>query len=137
MHSHTPTLSDHGALIRLARKALNLGQADVANSLDVTVQAVSQWERGETMPRGINMLKLSGILCIDLPSGLSNMQIPHKARLSELREQIVEVDDLLHALDKIGDGIGGADGFAISAVALNAKSIIANVLDHLRSMRVK
>lgn len=58
----------------------------------------------------------------------------HEARLSELREQIEEVSDLLHALDKIGDGIGGKDGYAVSAVASNAKAIAESALDRVRTM---
>ena len=120
-----------GGLIRAARKAKDLGQADIADQLGVTVQAVSQWERSETMPSGINLLKLSGILGIELPHGVV---IPGQNKLTDLREQIEEITDLLHALDKIGDGIGGADGFAVSAVALNAKYIADNVLDALKAM---
>ncbi|MDX3930238.1 MAG: hypothetical protein QHC90_31250 [Shinella sp.] len=55
-------------------------------------------------------------------------------KLPMLREQIKEVIDLLHAMDKIGDGIGGADGYAVSAVALNAKSIADNVVDALKAI---
>jgi transcriptional regulator with XRE-family HTH domain len=120
------------SMIRAGRKALSLGQADIAYQLDVTVQAVSQWERDETMPSGINLLKLSDVLGFDLPHSVA--LIPDQNKLSELREQIEEVIDLLHALDKIGDGIGEADGFAVSAVALNAKSIAENVLDGFRAM---
>lgn len=55
-------------------------------------------------------------------------------KLSELREQIEEIADLLHALDKIGDGIGGADGYSVSAVAIAAKSVADNALDAVRAM---
>lgn len=127
--------SSLGEAIRTARKARNLGQADIADQLSVTVQAVSQWERDENMPTGINLLKLSGILGIDLPHGIESI-IPdqNNTRLSELREQLEEVIDLLHAIDKIGDGIGGADGYSVSAVAIAAKSMAANALDAVRAM---
>lgn len=121
-----------GSVIRSARKALNLGQADIADQLGVTVQAVSQWERGETTPSGINLLKLSGILGIALP--VDTNLFPNQNKVVELREQIEEVIDLLHALDKVGDGIGGADGYAVSAVALTAKSVADNVLSSIQAM---
>lgn len=55
-------------------------------------------------------------------------------RAADLQEQIEEVLDLLHALDKIGDGIGGADGYAVSAVALAARAALDNARDMLRAM---
>lgn len=121
-----------GSSIRSARKARNLSQSDIADQLGVTVQAVSQWERDETIPTGINLLKLSGILGIELPHGVD--LIPSQNKVSELREQLEEVIDLLHAIDKIGDGIGGADGYSVSAVAIAAKSVADNALDILRSV---
>ncbi|MEH3109002.1 MAG: helix-turn-helix transcriptional regulator [Agrobacterium cavarae] len=59
------------------------------------------------------------------------------SRVSELLEYAQEVTDLLHALDKVGDGIGGADGFAVSAVALNAKYVADNLVNALKAMGAK
>lgn len=53
-------------------------------------------------------------------------------KMVELAEQAQEVIDLLGALDKIGDGIGGADGFAVSAVAIAARSVADNVYQYFR-----
>ena len=58
---------------------------------------------------------------------------PSHSSRPDLHEQLEEVIDLLHALDKIGDGIGGADGYAVSAVATQAKSVAENVLPSIRS----
>lgn len=129
------TLGDE---IRVARKAKRFRQANVADQLGVTVQAVSQWERDETIPSGINLLKLCGLLGIDLPHGAAlNIPDQNVSRLPDLQEQIEEISAFLHALDKIGDGIGGSDGYAVSAVALNAKSMAENVLDALLAMGAK
>lgn len=125
-----------GNKIRQARKSLNMGQAELADFMGVTVQAVSQWERNENMPSGINLLKLSEHLRIDLPHGI-NVHPENIPKLAELLEQVEEIHDLLHALDKVGDGIGGSDGFAVSAVALNAKSIADNVINALKAMGAK
>ncbi|RSC31511.1 XRE family transcriptional regulator [Agrobacterium sp. FDAARGOS_525] len=142
-----------GPQIRYARIARNMGQADVADALGVTVQAVSQWERDETTPSGLNLLKLHKLLALEIPSNLAGLEAVHLAdealpeneareggshatpsRVSELLEYTQEIHDLLHALDKMGDGIGGADGFAVSAVALSAKSIADNVAHALQTM---
>ncbi len=130
MNAYPTITKTLGSTLRTARKMKCLGQSEIAAQMGVTVQAVSQWERDETTPSGMNLLKLSGVLGIDLPHGVQ-MPLP---RLTELREQIEEISDLLHALDKVGDGIGGADGYAVSAVALNAKSIAQNSLSLLQAM---
>jgi transcriptional regulator with XRE-family HTH domain len=43
-------LTDLGARIRAQRERLGLKQADIANALQVSPQAVSKWERGENGP---------------------------------------------------------------------------------------
>lgn len=55
--------------LKAARKALGLRQLDVAEKLGVSVQAVSQWERGENEPEFHRALKLSEMLGIDLING--------------------------------------------------------------------
>jgi len=43
-------MNELGAFITRLRKDKNMTQAQVAEKLDVTYQAVSKWERGESMP---------------------------------------------------------------------------------------
>ena len=47
-----------GAIIRTARDRAGLSQAQLADKLGITSQAVSQWERGETVPDSRNLLAL-------------------------------------------------------------------------------
>lgn len=51
--------------IRKARKAAGKTQQDVAEHLKVSVQAVSQWENGHTLPSATNLFSLSDYLGID------------------------------------------------------------------------
>ena len=44
------TQGNIGAIIAQLRRTANLTQADLAEKLGITAQAISQWERGETMP---------------------------------------------------------------------------------------
>jgi transcriptional regulator with XRE-family HTH domain len=43
------------------RKKAGLSQEDLAEKLDVSRQAVSRWETGETLPDAKNLLELSSI----------------------------------------------------------------------------
>jgi transcriptional regulator with XRE-family HTH domain len=56
------TMSDMGRMIREARKAHSKSQSDIADALGVSVQAVSQWETGKTVPTSKNLIDLSKIL---------------------------------------------------------------------------
>lgn len=38
---------------------------EVARALQVSAQAVYQWERGETTPTASNLVKLAGMYCCD------------------------------------------------------------------------
>lgn len=56
------------------------------------------------------------------------------SRVSELRDEIETAYDLLTALDKTGDGIGGDVGNGISAVALAARAALDNARSMLKAM---
>lgn len=56
------------------------------------------------------------------------------SRVSELRDEIETAYDLLTALDKAGDGIGGDLGHGVSAVALAARAALDNARSMLKAM---
>jgi transcriptional regulator with XRE-family HTH domain len=55
-----------GNKITEARKRLNISQAQLAQQLFISSQAVGKWERGESMPDIITLNRLAEILGIDL-----------------------------------------------------------------------
>jgi uncharacterized protein YjbI with pentapeptide repeats len=55
-----------GNKIALARKKINLSQADLANQVSISSQAVGKWERGESMPDISTLNRLAEILGVDL-----------------------------------------------------------------------
>ena len=55
-----------GNKITAARKKINISQAQLAQRLFISSQAVGKWERGESMPDIITFNRLSQILCVDL-----------------------------------------------------------------------
>lgn len=55
-----------GNKIAIARKKINLSQAQLAQRLFISSQAVGKWERGESMPDIITLNRLAEILEVDL-----------------------------------------------------------------------
>ena len=55
-----------GNKIAEARKSKNMSQAQLAEQLFISAQAVGKWERGESIPDFITMNRLAGILGVDL-----------------------------------------------------------------------
>src|SRR5512133_2261111 len=55
-----------GNKIAEARKKTDISQAQLAERLFITPQAVGKWERGESMPDIITLNRLAGILGVDL-----------------------------------------------------------------------
>lgn len=55
-----------GENIVIARKNLNLTQADLAEKMNVSYQAVSSWERDENLPDTINLIALASVLKVTL-----------------------------------------------------------------------
>ncbi len=55
-----------GNKIAEARKKINISQAQLAQRLFISAQAVGKWERGESMPDIITFNRLAEILGVDL-----------------------------------------------------------------------
>jgi len=55
-----------GNKIAEARKKINISQAQLAERLFITAQAVGKWERGESLPDIITLNRLAEILGVDL-----------------------------------------------------------------------
>jgi uncharacterized protein YjbI with pentapeptide repeats len=55
-----------GSKIAKARKDANMSQAQLAQQIFITPQAVGKWERGESIPDIVTMTQLAGILGVDL-----------------------------------------------------------------------
>jgi len=57
-----------------ARKKVNISQAQLAQLLFISPQAVGKWERGESLPDIITLNRLAGILGVDLNYFSENFQ---------------------------------------------------------------
>ncbi|MFA6402761.1 MAG: pentapeptide repeat-containing protein [Salinivirgaceae bacterium] len=65
-----------GNKIATARKKVNISQAQLAELLFISPQAVGKWERGESMPDIITVMRLAEILGVDLNYFSENFQSP-------------------------------------------------------------
>lgn len=85
---------DFGELVRAAREALGLDQAQVARQLDVGQQTVSNWERGKSRPRRAMAPRIAQVLSVDVQkildalavgrTGVTEMTMPVRPLLTEL-----------------------------------------------------
>lgn len=73
-----------GANIMKARKAKGLTQMALADGLNVSFQAVSNWERGQTCPDLSNLMELSRLLDISIDALLGN------GRAAQITREIAE-----------------------------------------------
>jgi len=64
------SMASGGANLRRRRRDLGLTLATVATALDVSVSAVSQWERGITEPDAAKRPKLAKLLKVPVFSAL-------------------------------------------------------------------
>jgi uncharacterized protein YjbI with pentapeptide repeats len=70
-----------GNKIAEARKKINLSQAELAQQVSISPQAVGKWERGESMPDIMTLNRLAEILAVDLNYFSENFhrdQIDHR-----------------------------------------------------------
>lgn len=49
-------------LLRLSRLRMGLTQEQLARKLDITMRAYQYWERGDGVPSGANLIRLSELL---------------------------------------------------------------------------
>jgi uncharacterized protein YjbI with pentapeptide repeats len=80
-----------GNKIAEARKRLNISQAQLAEQLFISPQAVGKWERGESMPDILTLNRLAEILSVDLNYFSEGMETITSEKLpAEVQSQKVE-----------------------------------------------
>lgn len=84
-----------GDRITELRKAAKMNQSDLAKAMDVTRQAVSKWENGQSSPDSINLIRLAELLDTDieyLTTGRRNYgrRPPVVVNSTQIIEKIVE-----------------------------------------------
>ena len=81
-----------GNKIANARKKVNLSQAELAQQITISSQAVGKWERGESMPDILTLNRLAEILGVDLNyfSESFQSQAPDVTSIESLTKQPTE-----------------------------------------------
>lgn len=115
----TLNLEQIGKFIQNCRKELGLTQAEVGERLNVSAQAVSNWERGETLPDISILPDLACMLRCSVDAILSggNGCGGYRRHVT-----VAQMREALSALDKIGELLG-RDHFIYTCIidALNTR----------------
>ena len=108
-----------GAFLQTERKKMGLTQAELSEKLGISPQAVSNWERGETVPDVAVLLDLAGELHCSVDAILSGGK-----GCGGFRRHITvaQMQEALSALDRIGELLG-RDHFIYQCIidALNTR----------------
>ena len=83
--------NDFGKFIAKKRKEKNMTQKDIAESLYISVQAVSKWERGQSLPDISLLMPLAKILDVNLVNLL-------EAKEDEEEKDPIETENLLEKI---------------------------------------
>ncbi|MET0634656.1 MAG: pentapeptide repeat-containing protein [Chitinophagaceae bacterium] len=90
-----------GSKIAKARKGKNISQAQIAQLLFISSQAVGKWERGESIPDIVTVNRLAEILGVDLNYFSENFQSPGDGTSLKIidnnGETVQEVANLSHS----------------------------------------
>ena len=82
-----------GTKIHVARKAADLTQAELAEKVGVSFQAISSWEREEYLPDTENVLKVAKVLGVSA-SSLLEEETPKKPYAFAMRERLFSEDHM-------------------------------------------
>lgn len=95
------------------RKAKNITQAELGERLGVSFQAVSKWERGETLPDISLLADLANILETTIDNILLGGQ-----RITDFKRKITveQVKDAFASLSRLGDLLGKDNLFYLAAI---------------------
>lgn len=96
----TFNMSQIGRRISKLRKEQNLTQVELADKLGITYQAVSNWERGDTMPDISKLAELSEILGVSIDELLENNK-QAKVIKQIINEEVVDLQ--LFTKEELGD----------------------------------
>ena len=122
-----------GIQIANLRKAKGLTQNDLGDRLGVTFQAVSKWERGETLPDTAILVDLANALETSVDSILTGGQQVFRYRgkitVSQMRDGIL-------ALKQMGEALGQDNGLYRNAIEGINKGMNTNIEDAFSDSRV-
>ena len=121
-----------GRQIALLRKEKGLTQNELGDRLGISFQAVSKWERGETLPDTAILLDLANALgtSVDniLTGGQQVLRYRGKITVSQMRDGIL-------ALKQMGETLGHENGLYRNAIEGINKGLNTNIEDAFSDSR--
>ena len=121
-----------GRQITLLRKEKGLTQNELGDRLGVSFQAVSKWERGETLPDTGILLDLANALGTSvyniLTGGQQVLRYRGKITVSQMRDGIL-------ALKQMGETLGQENGLYRNAIEGINKGLNTNIEDAFSDSR--
>ncbi len=102
------------------RKALKLTQADIAKAIGVSKVSVSQWEKGDTSPKGENLYALAKVLKCDASWLLTGQGSPMPATNEHVHDQHAKYS----AADPSGEHLVALDFYDIEVSAGHGALVI-------------
>lgn len=85
-----------GERIAQLRNAKNISQNQLAKLMDVSRQAVSKWENGQSLPDSLNMIKLADILDTDIEYLTTGRQVvPSRPPVVIKSVETIEVEKIV------------------------------------------
>lgn len=87
----TSTADNFSQNLRKLRKQSDFTQEELADELNVSFQAVSKWERGESQPDFDTLLKLSRLFCVSTDELLSASKAEDERKINDYIEKYHEL----------------------------------------------
>ena len=118
-----------GAQIAALRKSRGMTQNELGHRLGISFQAVSKWERGETLPDTAILLDLARVLdtTVDQILTAGERQIPSRGRIT-----VEQMAQGLRALEEMGEKLGRHNPLYRHAVEGINAAMNTNVEDAFR-----
>ena len=118
-----------GAQIAALRKGKGMTQNELGNRLGISFQAVSKWERGETLPDTAILLDLARVLdtTVDQILSAGERELPAKGRIT-----VAQMVRGLNGLKEMGEALGRHNPLYRHAVEGINEKMNTNIEDAFR-----
>ena len=118
-----------GAQIAALRKGKGMTQNELGNRLGISFQAVSKWERGETLPDTAILLDLARVLdtTVDQILSAGERELPTKGRIT-----VAQMVRGLNGLKEMGEALGRHNPLYRHAVEGINEKMNTNIEDAFR-----
>jgi transcriptional regulator with XRE-family HTH domain len=123
-----------GQFIKQLRKSNKLTQKELADKLNISAQAVSRWENGESLPDTFLLMDLADILNVTVDM-LLKAGLPNKENIAIKKFNVLDVEKGFQALESIKTYFGEKSLFYIGMINGISKIMNFDFEDCLKNYR--